>query len=466
MKAGKYGVKLIVILILLILFAIPLRMVRQIVRERESRSREATEEVIDSWGGRSTISGPYLLIPVYRFEEIRSVEGKPIQQKIERTALFFPDSLNVDIDAETERRSRGIFSVPVYNASIVLEGSFRLEELSERLSGYTIDEEGIRIGLSLGELGGIRAIDEAMFGDSTLTLEPMGTDIVLRGNRITSPVGLTAKALKGSMPYRFRLRMGGGQSISILPVARQTEVAMHSDWENPSFFGSALPIRHDGGDAEPGFSALWSISHLSRNLPHFGFISDLRSEEIDVEGFGVKFLNPDDPYPKNERSVKYAWLFLIVPFAAFFVFEAVKGEAVHPVQYLLTGCADIVFYLLLLSLSEHIPFFTAYMLAASGGSLLIAAYASAVLGSKKSGITLGGIIVIAYVYLMVVLTSEDYALLLGSIGLFIALALIMFLTRNVSWYDTPLNMEAAGRMVDRGKRRRSTWQNLDGSAPE
>jgi inner membrane protein len=431
---GNYGVKLIVIAILLICFAVPIRLVSQIVRERERRSSAVREEVIGSWGGRTSITGPYLIIPLRWMEPVMLEDGKEVQRLRTETAVFFPETLTAGTEAATEIRTRGIFNVPVFTTLTGMEGRFDLSALEEHLEGYTVDVGEIRIGINLGDLRGIRGIDTARLNGRDMVFEPSGGASAFGGYRITAPASLDK--LSGGADYRFSIRLGGGGSISLVPVARQTEVTIRSGWTAPSFFGSALPTEHL--ITEDGFSASWSISHLSRSIPSFALEPDLQDARLEAAGFGVRFFQSDDPYPRNERSVKYAWLFLIVPFLTFFLFEVVRKRAIHPVQYLLAGSADIVFYLLLLSLSEHTPFMTAYAAAAGGVTLLLGGYGSTVLGGKREGTLLAAILAIAYAYLLVVLKSEDYALLLGSAGLFICLALVMYLTRGISWYQLPL----------------------------
>jgi inner membrane protein len=429
----KYGVKVIIIFLILILFWIPVRLVSEIVRERERRSHTVREEVIGSWGGRASIAGPYLIVPVSRIETVVLEKGDSVQRRIHDEAIFFPETLNAGGFASSEIRTLGIFPVPVFTLELKMDGYFDLTSFEERLEGYDVDMESIRIGFSLDDLSGIRDIDLAKLGEETLSFEPSGANRALGRYQITAPVSPEPGGERRE--YQFSMQIGGGGSISIAPVARQTEVMLASDWHAPGFFGSALPTEHSIRD--DGFTASWTISHLSRSLPSFALVSTLYEEYTDTSRFGVRFFQAEDPYPRNERSVKYAWLFLIVPFITFFLFEVVRKQNIHPIQYLLAGSADIVFYLLLLSISEHLPFMIAYGLAAGSVTLLLGAYGSTVLGGKASGTLLGGILAIAYGYLLVVLRSEDYALLLGSVGLFASLAIVMFLTRKVRWFEIP-----------------------------
>jgi inner membrane protein involved in colicin E2 resistance len=341
-----YGLKLVAIAVLLAAFIAPLTMVRQIINDRSYRGEAARNEIVESWGGRIGVSGPYLLVPLSRNEVYRDAAGNSTQRKVTQDVILFPETLSVEMDAATETRSRGIYSVPVVAAEA----------------------------------------------------------------------------------------MNGGAAMSVMPVGRQTDVAIRSDWPSPSFYGSSLPAERDY--SEEGFSARWSVNYLSRSLPTVVVLRAGQSGGAYTDPLGVFLFRPDDPYKRNERGFKYAWLFLIVPFLTFFLFEVIRKRRIHVVQYLLAGSTDVVFYLLLLSLSEQMTFMAAYLVTAVAITVLLSAYGTTVLRGFREGLLLGTILGIGYGYLAVVLQSEDYALLLGSVGLFVVLATVMYLTRNITWYGT------------------------------
>jgi inner membrane protein len=208
---------------------------------------------------------------------------------------------------------------------------------------------------------------------------------------------------------------------------------MDSDWPAPSFFGTYLPTERNL--REDGFDSRWEISYISRNLPDSVRGDGLVNIDFSEWDFGVRIVEPVWIYLKNERSVKYSWFFLVIPFMTFFLFEILLKKRIHPVQYFLAGSADIVFYLLLLSLSEHLMNFnTAYWIAASAVTVLISVYSCGILKSWKKGVLMLPVLSVSYLFLFTVLQSEDYALLLGSVGLFIIVGFLMFLTRKVKWY--------------------------------
>lgn len=435
-----YGIKLVLIAVLLVCFIPPLAMIGRIINDRAFRSDSAQNEIIESWGGRAGISGPYLLVPVSKVEWQRNEEGDAIQRTSIGTVVLFPEVLSTQIEATTEIRNRGIFSVPVFTADAEIAGSFDLSRIPERLPAWTVHWDETDIGLNVQQLKGLQGIYESVADGREVVFEP-STDLGVQwGEAITAALpleGVQSGAAPGSdeattFDFHIALGMNGGGSISVMPVGRRTEVEIRSDWPSPSFFGSSLPVQRDY--SEEGFTANWGVSYLSRSLPALVVLRDGDPGSSYVEPFGVELFQPDDPYARNERSFKYSWLFLIVPFLTFFLFEVIRKRRIHVGQYVLAGSADVVFYLLLLSISEQLVFMAAYLVAAGAITLLLTAYGTTVLRGMREGLLLGAMIGLGYGYLAVVLQSEDYALLLGSVGLFIVLAAVMYLTRDIAWY--------------------------------
>jgi inner membrane protein len=226
-----------------------------------------------------------------------------------------------------------------------------------------------------------------------------------------------------------QLKFQGGEDIKIQPVAGDNEIKMSSSWATPSFSGGWLPSQR--AVSSEGFSAVWNIAGLSTAFPK----SWKAESEIKGESVLVSFITPVDTYKKMMRSIKYALLFLLVPFVSIFICELFSKVHVHPVQYCLVGLADIMFYLLLLSISEHLSFNSSYFISAVCVSATTLLYSAAVFGNIRWGALLSGIQMISYVFLYGTLQAEDYALLIGSIGLFMVIVLLMFITRKIDWYE-------------------------------
>jgi inner membrane protein len=232
------------------------------------------------------------------------------------------------------------------------------------------------------------------------------------------------------------LNINGSESINFIPVGKQTNVDLDSDWANPSFEGSFLPNTRDIN--ETGFNASWKVLHLNRSYPQQWIGTKYN---IDESSFGVKLLLPVDHYQKSLRSVKYAIMFISLTFLIFFFTEILNKKRIHPIQYLLVGLGLSVFYTLLVSLSEQINFNLAYLLASLSIITLITAYSYSMLKNIKLTVIVAFVLSVLYTFLFTVIQLQDYSLLLGSIGLFLALAIVMYLSRKVDWYSNLPNNE-------------------------
>jgi inner membrane protein len=275
---------------------------------------------------------------------------------------------------------------------------------------------------------GIKNVITLKWGDEKLSASPgvKLLNIVKSGFTVFPVVDLS----RNEYAFLVDIHLNGSGEFNMIPVGKETLVTMFSKWNTPSFIGSFLPEKRE---IRPDrFSAVWSIQHLNRNFPQAWKGS---AYSVDCSAFGVRLLQPVDEYQKVTRAVKYAIMFIVLTFMAFFLMEIFSRTAIHPIQYTLIGLAIILFYVILLSLSEHIPFNVSYVTASVGVILLISAYAKSMLKTKRAVVVIGGILIALYLFLFVTLQLEDYALLLGSIGLFIILAVVMFLTRRIDWFD-------------------------------
>jgi inner membrane protein len=238
--------------------------------------------------------------------------------------------------------------------------------------------------------------------------------------------------------------LSGGGSLSFLPLGDETTVTLASAWPAPSFTGAFLPTERTV--SADGFTARWTVPSMARPFPQAWRAGEVDTGVLFGSSFGASLMAPVDVYQKVTRSVKYGALFLLLPFLVFFLFEVLGGLRVHPLQYLLVGFAECLFYLLLLSLAEHLPFVAAYLAAAGAATLMVTLYASAVLHSWRRALLLAPALAAAYGFLYTTLQSEDFALLIGSIGLFVILGLVMVLTRRVDWYR--IGAPGVGRASD------------------
>lgn len=424
---------------LALLLLIPLSMVRGLVSERQSRSQEVHREIASKWGESQTIAPPILSIPW-----TRSTTQKDGKILLEETWIrTYPESLAIDAELETQTRKRSLFEVPVYTASMDLKGVWNPEDLRKLSPGpdWTPHWNRAVVSVDPGDARSlVRAPNLELHGNA-LELSatvPMGG---VTGCHLHSKVDLAADTT-AKFAFRLQVVQRGSDEIAFVPAAGTTAARLRSDWESPSFQGSFLPDR--SSITASGFDATWSVSSLNMEIPMAWRDEDHSVKHIDEDSyrqestsspstFAVSLLEPVDDYDSLDRSMKYGSLVVGLAFLALFVFEAFLDRALHPVQYGLIGLALALFYLLALSISEHLGFDTAYAISASVVTGLVTGYASSVLAGWKRGALLGTGLVTLWSFLYTLLKAEDWALLMGSTGLFLILALVMWLTRRIDW---------------------------------
>jgi len=424
----RLGLKLIVIFFVILLLLIPLGMIGKIADERKNRALETAEEIIGMNGGRPSVIGPFLVVPVTVM--IRNENNRLVAAK--RHAAVLPARLDVKGDLQTEMRSRGIYSVPLFTGTMRLEADFSgVREKLELLlgtDGYTADWANAWYAVEFRDKRSLKSTPVLSIDDGAESLMK-GSESSLGWSGSSVRTRTTAGAADSRVEVSFML--GGGGSLTVLPFGETVSCTVTSDWKAPSFSGYVLPSDYE--ITESGFTASWFIPDSSQPYPDAFLVEDTLTD-LTGAGFGTDLFQPVSVYHKTERALKYGLLFIVVPFMVFFLFEIFLKRRIHPLQYALIGLADVLFYLVLLSFSEHLPFMQSYIAGALAVCLLTAFYSSAILGSYKRGLVmlpvLGGI----YLFLYVALESEDYALLVGSIGVFAMVAVFMTLTRKIDWY--------------------------------
>jgi inner membrane protein len=432
-----YTFKVLLLAALILLLLIPLAMLQSLVHERGRTAQDAENDIMAAWGNQLVEAGPIITIPGERTREIITRTEKngtwSEQVDVERTAftlVLTPKQLDINAAFNTEIRRRGIFSVPLFYGELSLVGTFDPDEaLSQIAQNETLFMTKATLVIALSSQKGIRKITRAVFNQRELLFRPGNT-----GNSLTKLTGAGIYAelppLENSeMAFTVGFEIQGGQAVQFLPVGKDTRVTVSADWASPSFQGAFLPLRSEIGDT---FSAQWEISYLSRDIP-LSWKNNAQAN-YDTSLFGVSFFRAIDTYALNTRAVKYAILFLIVPFLTLFLLEIFTKRRIHPVPYLLSGIGNVVFYLLLLSLSEQMAFYTAYLVAALAVTGMMTLYSRALLPSWSKSWYMGLVMTLAYIMLYAVLNAESYALLIGSVGAFVVTALVMFLTRNLDWH--------------------------------
>jgi inner membrane protein len=342
--------------------------------------------------------------------------------------LILPDALSLDCSLASERRKRGIFSAPVFSANLAVSGSIQADVADAAPAGAKLRWDLARVALEMPDLRSLAETPRIAWGGTELALHPDAQAGRAFGKSVSARV---AVAPGGNVAFSARLGLRGGRSLSLLEPAGGVKASIAGDWPSPSFFGYSAPTER--GVGADGFKAGWYLPESSQGMPKAFDAQGLADGKLGETAFGVELLDGVDAYDMSWRAVRYGLLFIVVPFAALFLFELVTRTRIHPVQYALIGLANCIFYLLLLSVSELLGFAWAYALAALACSLLCGAYAAAVLRSRR-GLFMLPALALLYAYLYVALSSQDYALLLGSIGLLALVAVAMAVTRKIDWY--------------------------------
>ncbi len=469
---ASIGLRLALIAILTLILLIPIALITNLITEREARRNAAVLEVSDKWGSDQIIAGAVLIIPYKAIlRQFGTQDNSPVTGENLKYIYLLPQTLNISAELTPEVRRRGIYDVVLYRADVQLSGQFSLSELAtlDIKQPENIEWHNATLAIGISDLKGIRDIIPIEWQGKTLLANPglPSRDVIgnlsassYRSQRLSmfSPdADFTPHALSGGVSvklsdlsfrnadsafYRFSatLRLNGSEAFMVVPVGKETRLTVSSSWAHPSAIGAYLPEQPIETTSN-GFSATWKVLHLNRDYPQ-AWVDNAYS--IYNSAFGVRLLLPIDEYQKNMRSIKYAIMFIGLTFIALIMTELLMCTAIHPIQYLLIGLALLIFYVLLLSLSEHIGFNWAYILSSLAVVGLIAGYTKSVLQNLTSAAVLAGILVVLYGFLFTILQLQDYALLLGSLLLFLTLVLVMYLTRKIDWFNAGQLLDKAG----------------------
>ncbi|OHB25422.1 MAG: hypothetical protein A2542_00315 [Parcubacteria group bacterium RIFOXYD2_FULL_52_8] len=385
-----------------------------LVEGRQDNGRVAAEEVAQMWSARQIVAGPMLV-------------QRNTVDRVVHEAYVLPHSLRYETELVPEVRSRGIFRTVVYKSVVKVAGEFKRSDIAQMFGSA----QNALLAVAVTDTRGIEKQLALQWNNETLAFEPgAGVDLQdMSGLHATVPLRSTGE----SVPFAFAVELKGSEGLSLVPLGRETAITMASAWQSPKFVGAFLPSTHE--ITKDGFRAEWHISSFGRSYPQSFDKADVGFDQLLLSAAGADLHQPIDIYDMALRSVKYAILFIIITFAAFFLFDILGGIRVHPIQYLLIGAALALFYLLLLSFSEWIGFFAAYLLATVMIAGLVGAYSSFVLKSGNRAFVIGALLVLLYGYLYLVIQLEDYALLAGSLLLFVLLGGAMYATRNIDWFS-------------------------------
>lgn len=418
--------KLISIGILVLLLLIPKSMINSLITEREQRMHETVKEVTDKWSRKQTVSGPILTIPYKKY--LMTKDKKNIKEMISY-ATFLPDQLQIESKIIPEERYRGIFKVIVYKAQLTIKGKF----IRPDFSLWDIEEKDIlwsksMLNIGISDLRGIEQQVSLKLKNMAYAFQPGVSKTSQFQSGIHIPLHEFTQQFVDA-DFSVDISLKGSEELFFVPIGKNTKVNMSSSWKNPSFIGSFLPKERNIGP--DGFKASWEILHFNRNYPQSWTTAN---HNIDESKFGVNLLVAADHYQKSLRTSKYAILVITLSFLMFFLIEVTQKLRIHAFQYILIGLALMLFYTLLLSISEHLGFDIAYWVSSISVIGLISIYSFSVLNKKRLSYLLASSLLIIYGFLFIIIQIETYALLIGSIGLFFILTLTMYFTRKISWY--------------------------------
>lgn len=424
------SIKVVVIAFLVLLLLIPMFMIEDMIRERGRTQSEAIAEVSQKWSLAQTVTGPYINLkyPMY-------YEENGTKRLTMGNVTLFPDELSVDGQLKTETLQRGIYKVNVYQSELVIKGSFSSEELRKsNLSMDALQYDRAAICLNLTDMRGLSEQVSIRLNDSVYVFEPGMDGQGIDNMGVHAIVNLSALKEDGRLPYEMNIKLKGSQSISFTPLGKTTKVSLKANWNTPSFDGNFLPEKRH--ITESDFSAQWQVLNLNRNYSQV--LVDYPTtgiRDIKDSSFGVNLKMPVEQYQQSMRSTKYAVLIILLTFTVIFFTEIMEKTRIHALQYLLVGLALCLFYSLLLSLSEHIGFGPAYLVASVLTIALVGGYMLGIIKRKKPALIMTGLLVVLYIYVFILIQLETYALLAGSLGLFVILAMVMYFSKKIDWFN-------------------------------
>lgn len=418
--------KVITIGFLTLVLLIPGFMIQNLITERKSRSEETIEKINEKWSKSQTVNGPVLAVP---FTIVETDENnKPVPLK--HWMYITPEMLNIKAKLFPEVRYYGIYKTILYKSELQVSGYFSKID-TQKFGKAAIHWEEAYFSVGVSDLRGITNNIEFTLDGTKYHAEAAGNSEIDSSAKGLNIFPKNADLLQSGKPlnFNFNLSLKGSSDLNFIPLGKNTKVQLGGAWKSPGFIGNFSP---EYKLSENSFSADWNVLAFNRNIPEMWI--DRENIPFKDISFGVNLVDTVDQYQQNMRSAKYALMFIGLTFVVFFFVEILTHKRIHPIQYLLVGIALVLFYSLLLSLSEQIGFSRAYLIASVATILLITTYAHSIFKNILQTGILASILGMLYIFLFVILQLEDIALLIGSVGLFIILGIIMYFSKKIVWY--------------------------------
>jgi len=432
-RFGAVLPKAVAIAILTVLMLWPLSRVENLVNERQVLQHEAYGAISAGFGGSQIVGSPVVSVDTQERSLVTDSAAKTSTElwSAGPALHLLSDDVHIETAVVVEVRTKGIYAIPVYVSKVTIDGKFRPESIARLLANSedtrTLPAHAV-FQLPISSVKYLRALTRFEVGGQTLHA---ANGEVVGMSALSAPVDLASVDLAGGIPFHLEFELAGSDSLRFLPLAANTEVTAHVAWPHPDFDGAFLPVSHQISDK--AYAATWRVLELNRAFPQIW-----RGSSIDASilgsAFGVRLFQPSDVYTQNYRAIRYGILFVAITFTCFFAWEhLVHDLRLHPMQYLLVGLGLSTFYLLLLALSEHVGFAASYAVAATALVALITTYLAGATNNRRATTVIGAALAASYAILYVILLSQDYALLFGSLLLFAILATLMLSTRRLDW---------------------------------
>jgi inner membrane protein len=427
-------VKLFFIAVLVLLLLIPSSLVQDLIRERTYRQDDMIKEIASQWSGSQLVKGPVLIIPYRKNVKFIDAAQKESTREVIENLYILPENLNIKADVSPEVLHRGMFDAVVYNSTIRLSGNFAKADLAMfSLTQEQLILDKARLTFSISDLKGLKNNPVIKAAGQLLTAEPTFNNRDLFDNGLQASINLNG-VKDNAFTFDYTLQLKGSQDLHFLHLGKTTDVEATGSWATPSFDGRYLPDTRKVNDK--GFLAKWRMVYYNRPYPQ-QWVADntlLNNEKKQEDAsFGVKLRLPVDQYQKTMRTSKYAILIILLTFISLFLTEVIRKQRIHVFNYILIGAAMIIYYTLLLSFSEQVGYNIAYLIASLSTIALISIFISSLLHNKKAAGLFAAILSVFYLFIFVVIQLEDLALMIGSIALFIVVALLMYFSRKINW---------------------------------
>ncbi|MCF6296747.1 MAG: cell envelope integrity protein CreD [Flavobacteriaceae bacterium] len=434
-------VRMLMMGLLILILMIPLKYIKSLIIERSERQKSVISEINDKWGKEVLLYGPILKIPYKTYIKTTHNKGEKTAytttKELIKHAYFFPEKLNASTTVNPERKHRGIYKTAVYQTSMNIEGSFKKPNFNSiDIKNEDVIWKKARIIINTSNLKGINNEVKIRVNKSDYSFTPKyennknneyNSEIILHKLE-SSFIAIDDLPKNNTSNFKISININGSESIKIIPIGKETTLNIKSSWTDKSFIGNFLPYQK--GETATNFDAKWRILQINRPFPQ-QFLNKLPN--LNEFSLGVNFMIPVNQYQQSERTAKYGYLVIFLTFLIFFLIQSLSKINIHPFQYLMIGLALTMFYTLLISISEHSTFLKAYLIASISVISLITLYSKSILKTIKFPILILISLTSLYTFIYVIIQLESYALLVGSIGLFLILGCVMYASRKVDW---------------------------------